>query len=61
VGGSTWLATPAYLILLAIVAVWLVSLGWGLRRLELTAGEPVRGDAADRTAAAGVRGKVRTA
>jgi hypothetical protein len=62
VGGATWLATPAYLLLLAIAAVWLVSLGWGLRRLERTAGAPVRGDVADRTAgAAGVRGKVRTA
>ena len=62
VGGSTWLATPAYLVLLAIVAVWLVSLGWGLRRLERTAGEPVRGDVTDRTAGgARVRGKVRTA
>jgi hypothetical protein len=50
VGGSTWLATPAYLILLAIAAVWLVSLGWGLRRLERTAGEPVRGQAAERPA-----------
>jgi len=62
VGGATWLATPAYLLLLAIAAVWLVSLGWGLRRLERTPGAPVRGDVADRTAgAAGVRGKVRTA
>lgn len=62
VGGTTWLATPAYLILLAIVAVWLVSLGWGLRRLERTAGEPVRGDVTDRTTGdARVRGKVRTA
>jgi hypothetical protein len=61
VGGSTWLATPAYLILLAIVAMWLVSLGWGLRRLERTAGEPVRGDAVDRPAGSSVRGKVRTA
>jgi hypothetical protein len=62
VGGATWLTTPAYLLLLAIAAVWLVSLGWGLRRLERTAGQPVRGDVADRTAGtAGVRGKVRTA
>jgi hypothetical protein len=61
VGGSTWLALPAYLILLAIAAVWLVSLGWGLRRLERTAGEPVRGDAVDRPAGSSVRGKVRTA
>jgi hypothetical protein len=62
VGGSTWLATPAYLLLLAIAAVWLVSLGWGLRRLEQTAGERVRGDVTDRSAGSPqVRGKVRTA
>jgi len=62
VGGAVWLATPAYLLLLAIAAVWLISLGWGLRRLELTAGEPARGDATDRPAGArSVRGKVRTA
>jgi hypothetical protein len=63
VGGSTWLATPAYALLLAIAAVWLVTLGWGLRRLERTADEPVTGDAADTTAgAAGVgRGRVQTA
>ena len=39
VGGSTWLALPAYLLLLVIVALWLVALGLGLRRLETTAGE----------------------
>lgn len=63
VGGAVWLATPAYLLLLAIAAVWLVSLGWGLRRLEQTAGETVRGEvAAATTAAASVRGgEVRTA
>jgi hypothetical protein len=62
VGGAVWLATPAYLLLLAIAAVWLISLGWGLRRLELTAGEPVHGDVTDRPAGApSVRGKVRTA
>jgi len=61
VGGSTWLATPAYLVLLAIAAVWLVSLGWGLRRLERTAGEPVRGDVSDRPAGTSVPGKVQTA
>jgi hypothetical protein len=63
VGGATWLATPAYLILLAIAAVWLVALGWGLRRLERTAGKPVRGDVSDQTArTARVRGgEVRTA
>jgi hypothetical protein len=61
VGGATWLTTPAYLILLAIAAVWLVALAWGLRRLEQTAGEEVRGDVTDRAGAASVRGKVRTA
>jgi hypothetical protein len=62
VGGSTWLATPAYLVLLVIAAVWLVSLGWGLRRLERMAGEPVRGDLSDQAArATRVRGTVRTA
>jgi hypothetical protein len=62
VGGSTWLATPAYLLLLAIAAVWLVTLGWGLRRLERTAGEPV-GSGVDERApgSARVRGTVRTA
>jgi hypothetical protein len=44
VGGSAWLTTPAYLLLLAIAACWLVGLGWGLRRLELTA----RGEVPDR-------------
>jgi len=44
VGGSAWLTTPAYLLLLGIAACWLVGLGWGLRRLELTA----RGDVPDR-------------
>jgi hypothetical protein len=38
VGGSGWLEVPAYLILLAIAATWLAGLGWGLRRLEQTAG-----------------------
>jgi len=61
VGGATWLTTPAYLILLAIAAVWLVALAWGLRRLEQTAGEEVRGDVTDRAGAASVRGKVQTA
>jgi hypothetical protein len=62
VGGATWLTTPAYLLLLAIAAVWLVALGWGLRRLEQTAGEEVRGDVHDATAGASgrVRGRVRT-
>ncbi len=36
VGGSIWLAVPAYLLLLAIVTAWLISLGRGLRRLENT-------------------------
>jgi len=39
VGGSTWLALPAYLLLLLIAAGWLAALTWGLRRLERTAGE----------------------
>jgi hypothetical protein len=62
VGGATWLATPAYLLLLAIAAVWLIALGWGLRRLEQTAGEEVRGDVHDATAGASgrMRGRVRT-
>jgi len=62
VGGSTWLATPAYLLLLAIAAVWLVTLGWGLRRLERTAREPVGGGVDERApGGARVRGTVRTA
>ncbi len=36
VGGSIWLAVPAYLLLLAIVTAWLISLARGLRRLEDT-------------------------
>jgi hypothetical protein len=47
VGGATWLATPAYLLLLGIAAVWLAALSWGLRRLETTAGIPVEGDVHD--------------
>ncbi len=38
VGGSVWLTTPAYLLLLAIVTAWLLALGRGLRWLETTAG-----------------------
>jgi hypothetical protein len=38
--GSTAVAIPAYLVLLAIVVAWLISLGFGLRRLQRTAGEP---------------------
>jgi hypothetical protein len=34
VGGSEWLALPAYGLLLAIAIAWLATLGWGLRRLE---------------------------
>jgi hypothetical protein len=41
VGGTGWLALPAYLLLLGIVVLWLVALGLGLRRLEQTAGEPL--------------------
>jgi hypothetical protein len=33
-GGSAWLTTPAYLLLLAIALIWIAALGWGLRRLE---------------------------
>jgi hypothetical protein len=33
VGGDLWLAIPAYLLLLAIAAVWMAALTWGLRRL----------------------------
>jgi hypothetical protein len=39
IGGTTWLALPAYLLLGAIAAGWLVAIGLGLRRLETTAGE----------------------
>ena len=34
VGGSGWLSTPAYLLLLAIAASWVAALAWGLRRLQ---------------------------
>jgi hypothetical protein len=50
VGGTTWLALPAYLVLLAIVAVWLAGLTWGLRRLETTAGSEVSGEVSDTVA-----------
>jgi hypothetical protein len=33
VGGDMWLAIPAYLLLLMIVAVWMAALTWGLHRL----------------------------
>ena len=39
-GGAVGLQLPAYAVLLAIVAGWLVSLGFGLRRLQRTAAEP---------------------
>jgi hypothetical protein len=62
VGGSTWLATPAYLLLAAIATLWLIALGWGLRRLEQTAGQGVLGGVSDRPGSgARVRGKVQTA
>ena len=34
VGGTLWLSVPAYLLLGAIVALWLAGLGWGLARLQ---------------------------
>jgi hypothetical protein len=40
-GGALWLALPAYLLLAGIAAVWLVAIGFGLRRLETTADERV--------------------
>jgi hypothetical protein len=36
VGGSVWLSTPAYLLLIAIAASWLLGLGRGLGWLEQT-------------------------
>ena len=36
VGGSVWLSTPAYLLLLAIAASWLLGIGRGLGWLEQT-------------------------
>ena len=53
VGGSSTLAIPAYALLAAIVLAWLLVLGWGLRRLEKTAGEPYPEDPA--SGVAGVR------
>ncbi|MBX5468372.1 MAG: hypothetical protein IRZ21_00555 [Thermoleophilaceae bacterium] len=38
--GGGWLALPAYLLLAAIAAGWLVAMGIGLRRLERTAESP---------------------
>ncbi len=35
VGGSLWLAIPAYILLLAIAALWMASLAWGLHRLAV--------------------------
>jgi hypothetical protein len=49
VGGTAWLSVPAYLLLLGIAALWLVALGWGLRRLEATAGQEIHGDVIDTT------------
>ncbi|HEY7951840.1 MAG TPA: hypothetical protein VID70_02565 [Solirubrobacteraceae bacterium] len=47
IGGDLWLAIPAYLLLLAIVTLWIAALAWGLGRLglpreERTAGAPAR-------------------
>jgi hypothetical protein len=39
VGGSVFLTTPAYLLLLAIATGWLIALGRGLAWLQSTAGE----------------------
>jgi hypothetical protein len=36
VGGSVWLTTPAYLLLLAIATAWLLAIVRGLRWLEQT-------------------------
>jgi len=33
VGGPLWISLPAYVLLLAIAALWLVAIGIGLRRL----------------------------
>jgi hypothetical protein len=41
VGGSAWLQLPAYGLLLAIAAVWLLALGLGLRRLQTAGSEPL--------------------
>ena len=38
-GGAPALSVAAYGVLLAIAAAWLVALGFGLRRLQRTAGE----------------------
>ena len=35
IGGKEWLKIPAYLLLLAIAALWIAALAWGLRRLGL--------------------------
>jgi hypothetical protein len=39
IGGDMWLAIPAYMLLLAIVSLWIVALAWGLARLSLTGEE----------------------
>jgi hypothetical protein len=43
VGGSAWLQTPAYLLLLAIAAGWLFALGRGLTRLRAARATVVAG------------------
>jgi hypothetical protein len=45
----------AYALLLAIVVAWLVSLGFGLRRLQRTAGEPYPDAALPRRAGEGAK------
>jgi hypothetical protein len=49
VGGTAWLTLPAYLLLLGIAALWLAALGWGLHRLEATAGREIRDEVIDAT------------
>ncbi len=35
IGGDLWLAIPAYLLLLAILTLWIVAISWALNRLSL--------------------------
>jgi hypothetical protein len=35
IGGDLWLAIPAYLLLLAIVTLWILAISWGLSRLGM--------------------------
>ncbi len=35
IGGDMWLAIPAYLLLLAIVTLWILAISWGLGRLGM--------------------------